>query len=200
MRLLVAARGPQLVSAMLDYGLLPLVLGLAPRPSLLSRLAALEAHLAREPDAILRLAALAVEVPEDAEHLQGRLRLSNEATARVVQLAVYARAFGAHPSARGDRALLYAHGAAAYRDAVMLAWTRSGSAAADDAWRRRLALPDHWQAPRFPVGGGDVMALGVPAGPRVGELLRMLEDWWIGGDFAADEAALRTKLAELART
>ena len=42
------------------------------------------------------------------------------------------------------------------------------------------------------------MALGVPAGPRVGELLRALEAWWIAGDFAADEAALRAKLVEMA--
>ena len=41
------------------------------------------------------------------------------------------------------------------------------------------------------------MALGVPAGPRVGEILRALEAWWIAGDFAADEAELRAKLKEL---
>jgi poly(A) polymerase len=44
------------------------------------------------------------------------------------------------------------------------------------------------------------MALGVPAGPRIGELLRALEAWWIAGDFAADEAALRVRLGELARS
>ncbi len=50
----------------------------------------------------------------------------------------------------------------------------------------------------FPSAAHDVMALGVPAGPRVGELLRTLEAWWIAGDFTADEAALRAKLGELA--
>ena len=42
------------------------------------------------------------------------------------------------------------------------------------------------------------MALGVPAGPRMGKLLREVEAWWVGGDFMADEAALRAKLRELA--
>lgn len=42
------------------------------------------------------------------------------------------------------------------------------------------------------------MAVGVPAGPRVGELLRALEAWWIAGDFTADEATLRSKLDALA--
>jgi poly(A) polymerase len=61
-----------------------------------------------------------------------------------------------------------------------------------------LSLPERWQAPQFPLGGNDVMGLGVPSGPRVGEALRALEGWWIAGDFTADEAALRRKLRELA--
>jgi hypothetical protein len=43
-----------------------------------------------------------------------------------------------------------------------------------------------------------VLALGVEAGPRVGELLRAAERWWLEGGFTADESALRAKLAELA--
>jgi poly(A) polymerase len=42
------------------------------------------------------------------------------------------------------------------------------------------------------------MALGIPAGPRVGILLRAVEAWWIAGDFVADETALRAKLREFA--
>ena len=72
-----------------------------------------------------------------------------------------------------------------------------GRRAREPAWRDRFALPERWQPPRFPLGGADVMALGVPAGPRVGELLRALEDWWIAGDFAADETALRAELQRM---
>ena len=88
LRLLVALRGPELVRAMLDYGLITLVLPAAPRPTLLDRLAALEAALGLAPDPILRLAALAVEVPEDADRLRDRLRLSNEEHARLARTAV----------------------------------------------------------------------------------------------------------------
>jgi poly(A) polymerase len=49
----------------------------------------------------------------------------------------------------------------------------------------------------LPIAGTDVMALGVPAGPRIGEILRALETWWIDGDLAAGEDALRSKLKEL---
>jgi poly(A) polymerase len=199
LRLLTAQRGPDLVRWMLDYGLLPQVLGLAPRPALLSRLADLEAALGLAPDPVLRLAALGVEVPEDAERLRDRLRLSNEDTAKLTRASMRSRAFDAAVPESAAKAQLYAGGEAAYREGVLLAWARSGDTPTSDAWRRRLSLPGRWQPPVFPVGGADVMALGVPAGPRVGDLLRTLEGWWIAGDFTADEAKLRSKLQELIR-
>src|SRR4029077_10183656 len=75
LRLLVAPRGPELVRSMLDYGLLPLVLASAPRPTLLRRLADLEAALACQPDAVLRLGAVAVEGAGEAGGLALRLPL-----------------------------------------------------------------------------------------------------------------------------
>jgi poly(A) polymerase len=198
LRLLAAPRGPELTATMQDYGLLPAVLGAAPRPALLARLAAVEAALGLEPDALLRLAALAVEVPEDAERLGARWRLSNEETARL--LSVTGRAPDVAPAVpeREARAHLYALGQAAYRNRLLIAWARSGDPPANAAWRGRLHLPERWQPPRFPIGGADVLARGLAAGPRVGEILRALEAWWIAGDFAADAPALRAKLDELA--
>lgn len=196
LRLLAAPRGAELIGVMLDFGLLPQVLGVAPRPGLLARLARLQAALDLAPDAVLRLAALAVEVPEDAEHLRTRFRLSNEETARLVRASMRVPAIEPSAQESAAKAYLYAEGAAAFQERVLLAWTRSGEASANSAWRVRFALPERWQAPRFPIGGADVMVLGVPAGPRVGEVLRTLEAWWIAGDFTADEAALRAKLAE----
>jgi poly(A) polymerase len=58
-----------------------------------------------------------------------------------------------------------------------------------------------WQrttvAPRFPLRGGDLVALGVPPGPRVGAVLAAVEDWWIAGDFTADRDACLAKAREL---
>jgi tRNA nucleotidyltransferase/poly(A) polymerase len=145
----------------------------------------------------LRLAALAVELPEDADRLRERLRLSNEEHARLSRAALRTPDMGPASDERGAKACLYADGAAAYRERVLVAWARSGDAPASQAWRERLALTERWQAPRFPLGGADVMALGIPAGPRVGELLGMLEAWWVAGDFAAEETALRAELQRL---
>ncbi len=200
LRFLAAPRGPELARWMLDYGLLPQVLGLAPRPTLLARLADLEAALGLAPDAVLRLAVLGVEVPEDAERLRDRLRLPNEDATKVTRAAMPAPAVDPAAPESAAKTQLYADGATAYRERVVIAWTRSGDGPASDAWRRRLSLPERWQPPRFPIGGADVMTLGVPAGPRVGELLRALEAWWITGDFKADEATLRAQLRVLVGT
>jgi poly(A) polymerase len=64
----------------------------------------------------------------------------------------------------------------------------------DAEGRRRLSgMP----RPVFPLEGRDVVALGVPAGPAVGALLRDVRQWWLAGDCVADRAGC---LAELART
>jgi poly(A) polymerase len=60
-----------------------------------------------------------------------------------------------------------------------------------------LEIADGWQRPRFPLTGRDVMQAGVPEGPEVGHVLAVLEDWWIEGDFTAEEAALRARLKDL---
>jgi poly(A) polymerase len=56
-----------------------------------------------------------------------------------------------------------------------------------------------WVKPAFPLGGGDVIAAGIPAGPRVGELLSKLEDEWVEENFAADRAALLARLSALVK-
>jgi poly(A) polymerase len=61
-----------------------------------------------------------------------------------------------------------------------------------------LALAGDWTPPRFPLAGGDITALGIPPGPRVGRLLAGVHEWWEAGDFTADRALCVTYLRELA--
>jgi poly(A) polymerase len=199
LRLLAAPRGPEIAVLMQDYGLLPAVLGAAPRPTLLVRLAAIEAALGLAPDAVLRLAALAVEIPEDAARLRDRLRLSNDQAAKLLRAGWCCHDAELAPSGPEAPAKVYLYllGAEAYCERVLILWARSDAAPEDASWRDRFSLPDRWAAPRFPLKGADVLALGVPAGPRVGEILRDLQVWWIDGGFAADEAVLRARLRAL---
>jgi poly(A) polymerase len=196
LKLLAARRAVELIEVMLTHGLGAMVLPAAPRPVLLARMAALEAELALPADPILRLAALAVEVPEDAERLRERWRLSNEETAGLLQAAGRGTDVAPHVPEPKARQALYLDGEATFRDRVLISWARSGAAPRDPAWHDRFTLPARWRPPKFPIGGGDVIALGVPEGPWVGIVLSGLEGWWMGNDFVPDETELRAKLAE----
>ena len=58
---------------------------------------------------------------------------------------------------------------------------------------RMAAMP----VPRFPLQGRDALAMGVPPGPQLGRMLRMVEEWWREGGCRADAGACRMRLTEL---
>ena len=75
-------------------------------------------------------------------------------------------------------------------------WLAGGAAPAWQALRARLAaLP----RPVFPLEGRDVLALGVPEGPRVGVVLRDVRRWWLDGGCTASAEACRAELARRLR-
>ncbi len=72
------------------------------------------------------------------------------------------------------RALAQAIGVEPARDRLLL---RS----ADPA--EGLALLEGWTPPRLPIGGGDLVALGLNAGPLVAATLQAIERQWVEEDF-----------------
>jgi len=200
-RLLVAPQAMLAVEALYDYGILTDLLGGVPRLTRFERLLAIEYANDVAPEAALRLAALGVFVGEDATRLAERLRLSNAEQA-VLALGVREGVEPRLPDDAAARAVLYRLGESAYRHRVLLAWTASGAAADDPAWRLALALRERWQAPTFPLGGRDLIALGATKGPVLGAVLSRLEQEWIDTGFSLDREQLltraRTLIAELA--
>ena len=130
--------------------------------------------------------------------LRDRLRLSNEEAGTVWRASMRSPAIWPRGAGGGRaRRTFMPGGAPPTAQRVLMDWARSGDAPTSNAWRHRYRLPESWQPPKFPIGGADVMALGIPAGPRIGEILRALETWWIEGDFVPGEDALRSRLKEL---
>ena len=84
-----------------------------------------------------------------------------------------------------QRAMLYAVGAATWRDQVHVAWARSRMALNDRDWRKILLLPERWDIPKFQLKGTDLLARGFVAGPKLGAALERGEDYWIASDFKA---------------
>jgi poly(A) polymerase len=140
-------------------------------------------------DAMVRLAALLrppPAAPEAAEQVAERWRLANRDAARLIAMTREPLPdVLASPAARARD--LHRLGAARYADLVRIA-AAEGEEDTRAPLAEALAAARSWRPRRLPVGGDDILALGVPPGPRVGELLRALEAWWSVRDFAPDGA------------
>jgi poly(A) polymerase len=193
LRLLEARNPTPVLRVMAATGILSELLPGALQLPRLERLLEIDADNFSPCDRVLRLAALLPEDGEAAHAAADALKLSNADRTRLEQ-ALSGERIAAHLSAKDARRLLYRIGVARFRDKIWLAWAGAPKGANAIQWRMLLTMADNWQRPRFPLTGLDVMQAGVPEGPEVGRVLAQVEDWWVGGDFASDEGALRDRL------
>ena len=197
-KFIVTPRAGEIAAIMQQHGILQVLTSCAATPANLQRLQLIEAALDERPDAITRLAALLLSDPENLSTLADDFRLSN---ANVNALAAAAAINAAHEATASEHAAkvdIYRSGRDAFQRAQRVAWARSAALATDTAWIERSRLAASWSPPALPVTGADILALGVPAGPRVGDILRAFEAWWLAAEFPADAALQKAKLAELA--
>ena len=201
LRLLAAPDPIPVLTVMAARGVLGVFLPDARDPTALAALRAIEPDWAA-PDAVLRLAALLPPDPAVGRKVAERLRLSRAEQARLVALLEPSEAVRGGDE-KALRAALYRRGAAILADQWRLAWARLGPderRARREALDAALAVAAGWRPRPFPLKGRDATARGVPAGPRVGQLLAAVEAWWVAEDFAPDRAQCLAKLEELART
>jgi poly(A) polymerase len=188
-RLLETADPGAALSMMAADGVLPVILPEARRLDRLRRMVELEPN----PDPLRRLAALVEVDAAGAAAVAERLRFSNIWRDRLRGLAP---PWPFDP--QGDdaqRRTLYRLGAERYRDIALL---QAGEGSIGrDRLAQLLALADDWTPPDFPLSGHDVMALGIPPGPRVGALLDAVERWWEAAGFAPDRAQCLAHMIEL---
>ena len=163
LKLLVARDAVAVVRLMVERRILAAVLPEidAAGAGRLTTLAAREAAAGIAPDAIRRLAALA---PADVAAAVGaRLKLSNVQRKRL-------EAANGGVGDEGPLGLAYRVGAAGAVDRLLLAGGDPG------------ALAD-WHPPRLPIGGGELVVLGLIRGPAVAAALREVERRWIAEGF-----------------
>jgi poly(A) polymerase len=124
-----------------------------------------EQAAAIEGDAGRRLSALLAGDGLAADRAAARLKLSNRLRKRIA-LAL------AGSAERDARTLAYRIGMEGAADRLLLAGEPD-----------RLTDLAGWNVPRLPFSGGDLVALGVTAGPDVARLLRALEERWVREGF-----------------
>lgn len=150
----------------------------------LARLIANEAAVGADPDRLRRLAALIPPDPGIATGIAARLRLSNKATKRLVLAAEWPNS-----PPRDPRRLAYRIGSEGAMDHLLLG-------EGEDLHTSLAALAD-WKRPRLGIGGGDLIAMGVAAGPAVSTLLRAIEEEWAEAGFPENEAVVQAIAKQL---
>jgi poly(A) polymerase len=190
-KLLVAPGAAATLRAMAGAGLLMPVLGGVPH---LSRFAAIAAAPEDGVYPAFRLAALAVAIREDALRLRERLRLSKAEFERLAGIA------GALESLSG-RAVL-PEIARLRRAAHRLGPDAVGGALAlldGDGARKHELLAELARTPAFLPGGKELLALGVAAGPMLGQVLEAAREAWIEAGCPAGREEQMALLAAVAR-
>lgn len=174
-KLLAAPDPRQAMAAMATVGVLAQILPEA------EGLAGFDAVVARCDDPVIRLSTL---LPLD-EGVIGeacrRLRLPNSARDRLIGAARAGDLVSLTMSDARARAAIYRHGGVALGDAVLRRQACEPERQGDAA--RLLALVKGWSPPSMPVGGRDLVRLGVKPGPETGRLLTAFEDGWVADDF-----------------
>lgn len=212
-RTLMAPSPADVFRLMAEHHVLPHVLPEAGQFDRLQQMAWLEqSGLARaevQPDPVRRLAALLATDAAGGEAVAERLRLSNRQRDRLLTMLAPPCAV-VPPAENGqgvDRTLLralYRCDHATVCDLALLAWAAERAAAGrlppqrNQAWMTLLDRAAALPRPIFPLKGRDVLALGIPPGPRVGELLGRVEAWWEQGGYLASRAACLEWLRRLA--
>jgi poly(A) polymerase len=187
-KLLVAPRAVAAVHAMGDIGLLPVLLGIAPRPHVMEQLVAAETATGVTPVAMLRLSGLAVAVAEDIPRLADRLRLSGEERRSLFVIDLQALATLGVIDPPRARAIIYRKGATTSRQWALALMAIAPERKPEADLLRRTAA--EWQPPRLPISGADLVARGMRPGPAMGKLLTELESWWTTEDFPDEKAAI----------
>jgi len=174
------------VRLMIERGIFAPVLPETEEAGRLERLIAAERAAGIDPDPARRLAALLPADPKIALSVAARLRLSKRLSARL--------ASAAEPALDEPRPLAYRIGAAEAVDRILLHGAPSPTLKALETWPR----------PRLPVSGGELIAMGLTAGPVVATTLHAIEEEWLRAGFPDDKesvrAIARAKVAQALRS
>nr|WP_205789700.1 CCA tRNA nucleotidyltransferase [Microvirga makkahensis] len=202
LRLLVAQRAEDTLGVLARHGFLIWLLAGAAEFGRFRRIATFDRE---HPVPVWRLAALAVMVEEDADRLREHLRLSNDEHKK---LAAYARLLAvlktwARPiDAAAIRRLVAVHGVET-SSVVLAAIDGEPSPGIEKQARDALDLfgSGAEPVPAFPLRGADLVARGIPKGPRIGEILGLARQAWLAEGCRTDEAYAKELLERvLART
>ena len=191
---------------MITKGVTDFFLPEAVKPILLKSLMWLETSTTNfhivDVDPIRRLASLIQTNKAGVDAISDRLKLSNKKRQKLKDLVEPRWQATWNINENKLRALFYQFGPAYIVDLVFLEWSRTLNEknqltkGETDGWLHIIETADGWTMPEFPVRGQDLLDLNVKEGPRISNLLNLVEDWWRDGGCHADRTACLEKLKQ----
>ena len=180
--LLLATENPgPALDLMAETGVLAAIIGAPADLTQMKSLLALDAPR----DALLRFAVLLGGDKKKVLKLADKLRFSNKQKERLTIMCKKNVLENMRSSER--QAVLYKIGKTGFMDQTWLLWAALGP---DYNLAPYLDEAASWTAPRFPIGGRDLLDSGVSEGAELGRLLKTIEARWIASGFTLTKAEL----------
>jgi poly(A) polymerase len=191
LKLLEADHCPAVWQLMLQCGIVKHFLPAATCVTFLEHLVRLEIEHHSQAFPLRRLAAVLDVDACEAEQVSQVLRLSNEQAAQLQEMLNPAPGVSVGMDETSARRSVYTLGNDMMRNLLLLAAARSGK---EGRLEQLYQIATSFRAPRFPLMGEDVLALGYAPGPKVGRVLSSIEQWWMGQDFVPGRTECLQKL------
>jgi len=198
-RLLRAPRAAYALRRMNDCGLWEIATGGLARVDDYEALRSLDELAPPTRDPELGLVVLAGFVREDIVRISDRLRLSNSERKRMETAWAARKKLLKPDQSPSAAAMVYAFGRQGAIDGLLAVWSaRIAGKSGDSAhFKEMLSEFGSQDIPAFPLKGADLISNGHKAGPKLGALLKQLENEWIDSAFALtrDQLLERSKTA-----
>ncbi|CAO3445244.1 CCA tRNA nucleotidyltransferase [Azospirillum largimobile] len=183
-RLLTAACAAAVWRLMMGQGIMVHLLPEAMDTDRLDRLIAVERDLGIMPDPTRRLAAVLDSDRPGALRAAEALRLSNHERDRMLALVEPPVVLMPSDDRKALRQGLYRIGdGELFCDLLLVAAAVHDGPLDLTALRAAMSVAGDLPNLRLPIAGRDLLDLGIPRGPAVGEMLKRVEGWWIAEDF-----------------
>lgn len=140
----------------------------------------------RSKNPILRLSALLCYNIEAANILVARWKLSNFDKNRLLFLCDPENAIHISTDEKNAKKLLRSWGKENFLDIAMLGFAYG----MDEEMFNHLYALENWSIPDFPLKGKDLLPLGLEQGKKMGDFLKIAEEWWEENDYKASKQEL----------
>lgn len=157
-------------------------------------------------DPMLRLMSIIPPTRERVDSFSERLKVSKNEAKRLDEWA----GFGAIPAETSEISLakrMFSAGCQPAVDKLKLALAAARTRAVQNdldlvaagQYSQLLKYAQEWDAPKFPIHGRDLVALGAPQDERLGKALATLKDEWISSGFIIGRDALLERARDLVK-